>query len=105
MTERDLQTKTVAFLRKQGWHCFKVTDRFRYGTLDLYACRNGISVWIELKTETGVLSGPQRREIRDLSAQKIPALVARSMVDIEMINALYRLPCAGIEAGQQEKAS
>ena len=90
MTEKQLQDKVVSYLRKQGWHCFKVSDRFRYGTLDLFACRNGVSVWIELKTETGKLSDPQRREIRDLEAQRIPAVVVRSIPEIEALDRQYR---------------
>lgn len=89
MTERDLQAKTVFILRKNGWHCFKVSDRFRYGTLDLFACRNGVAVWIELKTKEGKLSGPQEREIRDLLTHGIPAFVARSIADIEQIDKVY----------------
>lgn len=86
MKERDLQTKAINFLTKQGWYCFKVADRFRYGTLDLFACRGGVSMWIELKTQDGRISAIQKRELAALNEHGCHAFIARSLDDIERIN-------------------
>lgn len=86
MKERDLQTKAINYLTSRGWYCFKVADRFRYGTLDLFACRNGVSMWIELKSKEGRISPMQRREIAALNEHGCHAFMVRTMAEIEQID-------------------
>jgi hypothetical protein len=49
-SERSFQTELLIEMRRQGWHCFKITTPFMIGVPDLYikaALRP--PVWLELK--------------------------------------------------------
>jgi len=67
MTEKQLQTKLIKILEKNGWYVIKFNDRYRAGIPDMIAIKCGRTVWIELKSDTGKLSGPQERTLADLA--------------------------------------
>jgi len=55
------------------------------GLADLLAVRDGVTIFIEVKTATGRLSEPQKRFRRDVEAHGATYVVARSVVDIAAV--------------------
>lgn len=85
MLEKDIQKRILKYLRGTGWHAIKVSDRFRGGILDIYTLRNGVSIWIEVKTAIGTPSELQKKEIRDIRSHGGFAFIARSVEDVKKI--------------------
>lgn len=82
MGEALIQRNIIKYLKSRGFKVYKISDRFRAGIPDLYAARDGWSVWIEVKAPAGKLTKLQELELEQLRAAGIPAMVARSVEDV-----------------------
>lgn len=83
MSEALIQKSIIKYLQLRGFKVYKISDRFRAGIPDLYACRDGLSCWIEVKAPGGRLSKLQEFEIDQLRAAGITVLVAHSVEDVK----------------------
>lgn len=76
--EAAFRKNVIKTLEEKGWYIIPVNDRYRKGTPDIFACKFGeVPVWIEFKTDSGLLSGPQERTIDALVANGARAIVLR----------------------------
>lgn len=69
MTETQLQILIVELLQKSGWFAFVVSrpDRrttAKKGLPDIWACRKGRCMWLEVKIDKNKLS-PDQEKFRD----------------------------------------
>lgn len=71
MLEQHIQTKIINQLRKEGWLCLKIIKLSAAGYPDLICHRNGETMYIEVKRESGSLSPIQKIRIKELRAQNI----------------------------------
>jgi len=91
--ERDIQKEVIKWLKANDIFYFKISERFSSGIPDLYILHNGISVWIELKTEKGVLSKLQALNLMEIQKHKGNALVCRSLDQVKYLLAgMYNIP-------------
>lgn len=83
ITESEIQSQIKQYLTLRGWFCFKIhQSALSYkGIADLYACKNGRSAWIEVKTESGKLSTHQKDFEANLQHQCVRYIVMRDVDD------------------------
>jgi len=85
--ERDIQRQIKEYLQWQGWFCVKIHQSLGSyrGIADLYAIRDGRSIWIEIKTSAGRQSDDQRQFQADIEGHGGTYIVARSVEDVEKL--------------------
>lgn len=85
--ERDIQRQIKEYLQWQGWFVVKIHQSLGSyrGIADLYALKNGRSVWIEVKTPKGTQSDDQLQFKADIEGHGGTYLVARSVDDVELL--------------------
>lgn len=82
-TESEIQSQIKQYLTMRGWFCCKIQQSalsYR-GIADLYACKAGRSVWIEVKTPKGTQSEAQRDFESNLQKQCMEYIVMRDIND------------------------
>jgi Holliday junction resolvase len=83
--ESDIQRAIRDYLRLMGWfvwHNLQSLGSYR-GLADLTAVKNGVVVFIEVKTSRGTLSQYQRQFQQDLTRAGGHYIVARNIDDVE----------------------
>jgi Holliday junction resolvase len=84
MREAELQKKIVDRLNRHGWSCIKLIQTNMNGIPDLMCIRKGTVMFLEVKTETGVIAPLQQKRIDDLNKHGVFAKVVRSVEDIDI---------------------
>lgn len=69
MTEQYRQSKISSRLKKEGWLVVKLMKTTMNGIPDLMCLRNGIVLFVEVKTPKGILSELQKYTISELQKQ------------------------------------
>ena len=89
--ESVIQFHIKRFLQYKGWFVFKNHQSLgsHRGVADLYAIKNGISLWIEVKTATGKLSEDQKKFRDDIIHAGGNYFVARSIDDVIEVLKLF----------------
>lgn len=85
MRESEIQRKIAEKLGKSGWLVIKLERTNWNGIPDLMALRNGKAIFIEVKTDKGVVAELQKHRIETLNRLGFYAIVARDMKDIETL--------------------
>jgi Holliday junction resolvase-like predicted endonuclease len=85
MSETSLKVAVKRYLRSIGAMTIKVSDRFTSGIPDLIVIHNGRTLFIELKTPTGVVSNLQKYTIEQINEHKGEAYVCRSVEEVKRI--------------------
>lgn len=85
LKESDIQRSIVEYLRFKGWFVVKIHQSLGSypGIADLYALKDGCTVWIEVKTQTGKQSKSQKAFELAVIYHGGIYLVARSLDDIK----------------------
>ncbi|MEM1063502.1 MAG: hypothetical protein AAGJ97_14350 [Planctomycetota bacterium] len=85
LTDRII--KSLDAMRRNGdpiyWVKLAGHGRQRSGLPDLHVTVDGISLWVEIKTEAGTVSAPQEIELGRWAAAGALSFVARSAEDVE----------------------
>ena len=84
MKESELQAKIKDRLSKHNWLVVKLISTNWNGIPDLMCMRKGVTIFLEVKTETGVLAPLQEHRIKTLNAIGIHSRVVRSLEDIDV---------------------
>ncbi len=84
MKERDIQQQVREYLQWSGWFVVRMHQSLGSykGIADLYAIKDGRSVWIEIKTAKGKQSRFQKKFESDIKAQGGEYLLARRLDDV-----------------------
>lgn len=85
MSEQKLQTKIKQRLESHGWFVTKLMKTSSNGIPDLLCLRKGIAVFLEVKTESGVVSELQDYMIDKLKRIGFHARVVRSVEDVDVM--------------------
>ncbi|WP_051688322.1 hypothetical protein [Desulfofalx alkaliphila] len=83
-TEAHIQRQIRDYLQWHGWFVVKIHQSLGSykGIADLYAIKNGRSVWIEVKTPRGRQSQHQEKFQRDIEDHGGEYMVARCVEDV-----------------------
>lgn len=84
MRESELQTMIKERLTKHGWLVVKLEKTSWNGIPDLMCIRKGHVMFLEIKTENGVVSPLQEHRIKTLNEIGCFARVVRSIEDIDL---------------------
>jgi hypothetical protein len=84
LSESEIQSQIKSYLKLQGWFVFKNHQSLgsHKGIADLYAIKNGKSIWIEVKTSKGKQSEDQIKFQINIEASGGTYKVARSVHDV-----------------------
>ena len=87
MKESEIQITIKEYLQWQGWFVVKIHQSLGSykGIADLVAMKDGLTVWIEVKTPKGRLSKYQEQFRDDVLAHGGTYIVARSVDDVERV--------------------
>ena len=75
MKESEVQRKIILQLEKRGWVVVKLIKTTMNGIPDLMALKDGSTVFIEVKTETGKVSELQKYRHEQLKKQGFTVFV------------------------------
>jgi len=67
--EAKLQTRIINALESDGWLVVKTIQLSKNGFPDVFAFKNGRSIFIEVKAKNGIRSELQKYRIEQLTAQ------------------------------------
>ena len=84
MLESQLQSKIKEKLCKHGWLVVKLISTSWNGIPDLMCIKNGHVVFLEVKTEKGVVADLQTHRIETLNKLGVHARVVRSVEDVDV---------------------
>ncbi len=84
MKESQLQTKVKDLLTKHGWLVIKLIQTNLNGIPDLLCIRKGYCMFLEIKTEEGVVAPLQEHRMKTLNAYGVHARVVRRIEDIDV---------------------
>ena len=76
--ESKIQKQIIDYLKKDNWIVVKTIRLNDSGYPDIFAFRNGKTLFIEVKSEKGVLSELQKHRINKLRQQGFDVLVSNS---------------------------
>ena len=84
MRESELQKKIKERLMKSGWSVIKLIQTNCNGIPDLMCIRKGRVIFLEVKTEKGIVAPLQLKRIEELNKHEVFAKVVRSVDDIDI---------------------
>jgi hypothetical protein len=84
MKESQLQTQIKNRLTKHGWLVVKIITSTMNGIPDLMCIRKGVVIFLEVKTEDGVVAPLQEYVMRVLSSNQVHSRVVRSVEDVDV---------------------
>lgn len=84
MKESELQKKIATRLTANGWFVTKLIQTNRNGIPDLMCIRNGNVIFLEVKTEKGVVAPLQEYMIDVINKYGVHARVVRQLEDIDV---------------------
>lgn len=87
MTEQDLKRRLIKTLKFDYPEAciFKLSDRWLVGIPDLIFIYKGITIWMELKSEKGIVSKMQRYVMDKINAAGGHAYVVKSVEEARTI--------------------
>lgn len=81
MTEQKIQSKIVKKLKEDGWIVIKTIKLSESGYPDIFAFRSGVSIFVEVKSESGRASPLQKYRIEELTKQGFKAFICYGYID------------------------
>lgn len=81
--ESKIQAKIIKQLKSDGYLVVKTIMLNESGYPDIFAFKNGKTLFVEVKSEKGKLSELQKYRIEQLQKQCFEVIVARSLDDIK----------------------
>ena len=84
MKESQIQSKIRDKLTKSGWLVIKLEKTSWNGIPDLMCIRKGNVIFLEVKTESGIIAPLQEHRIKTLNAIGCFARVVRSVEDVDV---------------------
>lgn len=82
MKESFIQSKIIKDLEAAGWMVVKLIQTNKNGIPDLLCLKNKETVFIEVKSEKGIVSELQKYRHRQLAQQNFLTIIAYSTKDI-----------------------
>ena len=88
MRESDIQFDIIKFLESEDWLVVKIIQSNKNGWPDLQAHKAGITLFIEVKSEKGIVSELQKYRHRQLRNQGFFVFIVNNLINLqnELIN-------------------
>jgi hypothetical protein len=97
LKESQIEQACLQYLNYFGWYCFKFKDQTEFrdgkfrkplpfqvnGVADAFAIKNGVQIWIEFKTQTGVQSIHQKLFQKNIEMNGGIYLLIRSVDELK----------------------
>lgn len=83
MRESEIQHKIITHLEKLGFYVVKIIQTNKNGWPDLQAHKNGETIFIEVKSEKGVVSELQKYRHKQLTEQGFKVIIATNLKNIQ----------------------
>jgi Holliday junction resolvase len=84
MKESQLQTQIKNRLTKHGWLVVKIISSSMNGIPDLMCIRKGVVMFLEVKTDVGVVAPLQEYVMKVLNSYQVHSRVVRSVEDVDV---------------------
>jgi Holliday junction resolvase len=84
MKESQLQTQIKNRLTKHGWLVVKIISSSMNGIPDLMCIRKGVVMFLEVKTDVGVVAPLQEYVMKVLNSNQVHSRVVRSVEDVDV---------------------
>lgn len=84
MRESELQKKIKDRLIKSGWSVIKLIQTNMNGIPDLMCIRKGRVMFLEVRTEKGIVAPLQEKRIEELNKHGVFAKVVRCVEDVDI---------------------
>ena len=88
-SEQKIQNEIEVFLRKSGFFVTKLITTTTNGIPDLLAVRDGLALFVEVKTDRGRLSELQKYRIEELNKYAV-AVVCRSVDEVSKVISIWK---------------
>jgi|694.fasta_scaffold03337_4 hypothetical protein len=79
MKEADIQFQIIKYLEKIGWYPVKIIQTNKNGWPDLQALSGGHCVFIEVKSEKGIVSELQKYRHKQLAKQGFHTIITTNL--------------------------
>jgi Holliday junction resolvase len=89
MTESTIKRKIVAYLKSNYYKVYSIQDRFTVGIPDIYAVKDGRSIWIEVKKDEAATrtkhASRQVYELADLAHHGVQAIMVWNLEQVKEV--------------------
>lgn len=85
MLESQLQAKCIKYAQEQGWIVLKIISSNMNGISDLILFKDGVTIFIEMKTEKGRVAPLQLYRQKQLLEQGFKYEICRSLDEFKEI--------------------
>ena len=89
--ESDIQKKIINYLKNEGYLVVKTIVLNVAGYPDIFAFKNGKTLFVEVKNEKGKVSDLQQHRINSLRQQGFDVIISRSIEDFTETLKKYKL--------------
>ena len=90
-SEATIQRQVMKALEKEGWTCVKLIQTNLNGMPDLLCLRGGMTMFVEVKSETGKASPMQLHRIHQLKMNGFGAYVVSSVKQLYLMGLISQL--------------
>ena len=81
--ESKIQSQIINFLESEKWIVVKTIVLNRSGYPDIFAFKDSIALFVEVKSEKGILSELQKYRIESLTKKKFKVIISNSIIDFK----------------------
>lgn len=81
--ESKIQSQIINFLESEKWIVVKTIVLNRSGYPDIFAFKDSIALFVEVKSEKGILSELQKYRIESLTKNKFKVIISNSIIDFK----------------------
>ena len=89
--EKNIQSKIISILTQNGWDVVKTLRLSKAGYPDIFAFKNGKTLFIEVKSEKGKLSELQKYRIDSLKNNGFEVLIIKSVNELQATQILKEI--------------
>ena len=83
MRESQIQSQIIHWLEKEGWLVVKIIQTNKNGWPDLQIHKLGVTIFIEVKSEKGIVSELQRYRHKQLTEQGFFVFITKSLKELQ----------------------
>jgi len=83
MRESQIQSQIIHWLEKEGWLVVKIIQTNKNGWPDLQIHKLGVTIFIEVKSEKGIVSELQKYRHKQLTEAGFFVFITKSLKDLQ----------------------
>lgn len=83
MTESKIQSSIIKYAKSKGWHTIKTIKLSESGHADIFMFKNGVTIFVEVKTLKGIQSEIQKYREKQMTNNGFKYILTRSLEDFK----------------------